>query len=232
MQVTDEMIERGLTEYSEGGCMGLDDRERREVVTAILTTALSDKQAVEVRIKPLDWIDEDFAAQVAVLGLTYTLQNGRDGWFAAVSGGGTSAYFEGNFTTREEAKAIAQADFDKRISALVDVPAVEPVAKQWCAYEDGQQHTSWYPDGYGDRAGWEALAKRNPAKYQVVTRDLFTSPPLSREGEDSAEVERLTRPIAGIEHRTAQEVFDIMADRIRLAATRSGSGTDQKGCAE
>lgn len=70
-------------------------------------------------------------------------------------------------------------------SALVDVPAVEPVAKQWCAYEDGQQRTSWQPDGYGDRAGWEALAKRNPAKYQVVTRDLSTSPPLSREGEDA-----------------------------------------------
>lgn len=29
--------------------------------------------------------------------------------------------------------------------------------------------------------------------------------------------EGLTRPIIGIEHRTAQEVFDIMSDRIRTA---------------
>ena len=28
----------------------------------------------------------------------------------------------------------------------------------------------------------------------------------------------LTRPIVGIENRTAQEVFDIMCDRFRLAA--------------
>jgi hypothetical protein len=31
------------------------------------------------------------------------------------------------------------------------------------------------------------------------------------------EMPDLTRPIVGIEHRTAQEVFDIMADRIRSA---------------
>jgi hypothetical protein len=30
-------------------------------------------------------------------------------------------------------------------------------------------------------------------------------------------IERLTRPIIGIENRTAQEAFDIMADRIRGA---------------
>lgn len=33
-------------------------------------------------------------------------------------------------------------------------------------------------------------------------------------------VDELTRPIIGIEHRTAQEVFDIMSDRIRRAALR------------
>lgn len=37
--ITDEMIEAGLSCYSEGGCMGLDDRERREVVTGIITAA-------------------------------------------------------------------------------------------------------------------------------------------------------------------------------------------------
>ena len=43
---------------------------------------------------------------------------------------------------------------------------------------------------------------------------------------DEAMVERLTRPIIGIENRTAQEAFDIMADRIRSAALKS-SGMDE-----
>lgn len=43
VKITDEMVERGLTQYSEGGCMGLDQRERREVVTSILTAALEGK---------------------------------------------------------------------------------------------------------------------------------------------------------------------------------------------
>ena len=77
----------------------------------------------------------------------------------------------------DAAKKLDQA---KR-AALVDVPAVEsePVGEQWCAFEDGQQKTSWYPDGYGYRAGWAAIAKRNPEKYQVVTRPVYAHPPRS-----------------------------------------------------
>lgn len=41
--ISDEMVERGLACYSEGGCSGLDERERREVVTDIITAALSVK---------------------------------------------------------------------------------------------------------------------------------------------------------------------------------------------
>lgn len=40
VEITEEMVERGLAQYSEGGCMGLDQRERREVVEAIITAAL------------------------------------------------------------------------------------------------------------------------------------------------------------------------------------------------
>jgi hypothetical protein len=147
--------------------------------------AISDQERA-VEVKALEWVgDGDCYAFADVIHQSYSI-----------------AYEEGKywanwdmvlppFDTLQAAQAAAQADYEQRIrSALVDVP-VEPVAKQWCAYEDGQQHTSWYPDGYGDRTGWEALAKRNPAKYQVVTRDLFAHPPLTREGEDSAEVERL-----------------------------------------
>ncbi len=36
-------------------------------------------------------------------------------------------------------------------------------------------------------------------------------------------VDELTRPIVGIENRTAQEVFDIMAARIRRSALSPGS---------
>lgn len=101
-------------------------------------------------------------------------------------------------------------------SALADVP-VEPVAA-WLI-EDGTDHV-WF-------TVIQSKAQEAEGKGCEVT-PLYTRPP-HREGEDSAEVERLTRPIVGIEHRTAQEVFDIMADRIRLAATRSGSATTSNG---
>jgi len=39
--ITEEMIEAGLARYSEGGCSGLDDRERREVVADIIEAAMS-----------------------------------------------------------------------------------------------------------------------------------------------------------------------------------------------
>lgn len=38
-KVTDEMIAAGLENYSEGGCMGLSEDERREVVISIITAA-------------------------------------------------------------------------------------------------------------------------------------------------------------------------------------------------
>lgn len=53
----------------------------------------------------------------------------------------------------------------------------DPIAWQWRALESGEPRTSWYPVGYGDMAGWQALAKRSPDKYRVETRPLFASPP-------------------------------------------------------
>lgn len=41
MQISDEMIEAGLQRYSEGGCSGLADYERREVVQDILEAAFA-----------------------------------------------------------------------------------------------------------------------------------------------------------------------------------------------
>lgn len=102
-------------------------------------------------------------------------------------------------------------------AALSEKQAVEPVA--WMIdLGDGETKIT---DNDIVRDRWHQTGRR-------VT-NLYPAPPLSREGEDSAEVERLTRPIFGIERRTAQEVFDIMADRFRLAATRSGSATTATG---
>lgn len=39
--ISEEMVERGLAYYDEGGCIGLSEYERREVVTAILEAALN-----------------------------------------------------------------------------------------------------------------------------------------------------------------------------------------------
>lgn len=58
-------------------------------------------------------------------------------------------------------------------SALTPTQQPEPVAWQWSAYENGEQATSWMPDGYGDKAGWQALEKQKPAIYQVVMRPLY-----------------------------------------------------------
>ena len=127
-------------------------------------------------------------------------------------------------------------------SALVDVPAVEPVA--------------WLDDG-SCRAGSDRTA------YRVVTSDqkrdmpaaiaasfttpLYAHPPLPREGEDSAEVDGLTKALMAAyeefnriacefvtETRSASDALDrchVFANRgassIRaaLAATRSDSTT-------
>lgn len=43
------------------------------------------------------------------------------------------------------------------------------------------------------------------------------------------DVERLTRPIVGLENRTPQEVFDIMADRIRYALSSEAAAAAQDG---
>jgi hypothetical protein len=50
--------------------------------------------------------------------------------------------------------------------------------------------------------------------------------PVDEQGDKGVDVERLTRPIIGIDNRSALEVFDIMADRIRAAlpSVQEGEG--------
>jgi hypothetical protein len=54
----------------------------------------------------------------------------------------------------------------------------EPVGKQWCVYEDGEQRTSWYYVGQreGDAPGWEKAEASFPDIYQIKTRLLYAGP--------------------------------------------------------
>lgn len=74
-RVTDAMVEAGLAEYSEGGCMGLDDRERREVVTAIIEAAVT---AVPCAHSDDEAVDRFSAAMKNKL--AQKREEGRGGW--------------------------------------------------------------------------------------------------------------------------------------------------------
>jgi hypothetical protein len=117
-------------------------------------------------------------------------------------------------------------------SALVDVP-VEPEA--W-SYEYHDFGRVWSRHVILNRPGGGANppTKHHGSPVRNV-RPLYTSPPLSREGEDSAEVERI---IADLRHAASS-----LSDRLQqtqaidnaiafLAATRSGSATNSKGHAD
>ena len=109
-------------------------------------------------------------------------------------------------------------------AALVDVPAVEPVAWRWKFDPDADWH-------YG---GKEPKGFRFGDPEIVET--LYPAPPLSREGEDSAEVLRsalqriseLTPARANARdardlHLTVKAIAEVA-----LAATRSASATSAK----
>jgi hypothetical protein len=182
-----------------------------------ITAALSGKQAVEV--KALEWGRNGWVeafANVNALGLWYSISPERpvrgDGEppFAcyAIHGAPTSISSVREtlgleFLSVDEAKAAAQSDYEQRIrSALVDVPAVEPVGDDLIGYVQrygGMCRDCADMDGVCqngqpcDTAQRRAVIKHTIAaltygiKHGFVANP-FTSPPLSREGEDSAEV--------------------------------------------
>lgn len=211
------------------------DRSRREGTPL---AALSDQErAVEVKIKPLEWEDigSGFSRARAPLFGNIRVEKYGDLFTTCYSVPGYSNVFaEGAFASAKEAKAACNAKYQECIlSALVDVP-VEPVKPDWWQDEEAaeREFTEYFvrnypgPDTIIYDPKWHAPKLFRAAKHALLATKA--SPP-HREGEDSAEVDRLTRPIVGIENRTAQEVFDIMADRIRLAATRSASATSTSG---
>ncbi|WP_312412073.1 hypothetical protein [Shinella sp.] len=198
-----------------------------------ISAALSDKQAGEVKIKPLEW-KHDGNGSFANCGVTDTR------WVA----------------NNAEERAKADATRASRIrSALVDVPAVEPVA--WLPADDaprgvyalikhrsGQLDLCYKTDNgepFLETWRYAGTAKRGeqapwPESYIPVS-DLRTSPPL-REGEDSAEVipvEPTDEMIEAGEEEIAsrrQHGCRIYAADIwsaMVAATRSASATTAKG---
>lgn len=84
--------------------------------------------------------------------------------------------------------------------------------------------------GMSIEAQWRAEFAREIAMYRAA---LYAAPlpPVSAAPVSGVEVKDLTRPIIGIENRTAQEVFDIMTDRILSTLSPSPKGVDAVGVA-
>lgn len=289
MQVTEKMIDRGLAEYSEGGCMGLDDRERREVVTAILTAALSDQERA-VEVKHSEWHRADRPGAGSVMLYTLREEGRRRGEPVMIN----------DVMINVDRGTGASTDIEpivQRIrSALVDVP-VEPVASYFARQIEWSRETFgpalrtkgvidhirkelkeierephdlsewidvvilamdgfWRHGGKPDDLMPALLAKqqKNMARvwpdWRTMSEDSAiehdrthdASSPPHREGEDSAEVERLawncdqwpewlhnlvdeTNEVADRLDMSSEQAFAYAA----LAATRSASATSASG---
>ena len=234
MQVTDEMVERAKS--SLYGCNG--SPLTKVNIRAALTAALSAEQTQPVAVKALEWDQCGRAnSEVGTYNIVCIAQGGVFGLWRPIDEGSTFPVEKGS---EEHCRAAAQSDYESRIrSALVDVPA-EPVAWRWKFDPDANWH-------YGDK---------EPKGFRFgdpeIVEALYPSPPLSREGEDTAEVilgwetpsDRvkvlsLARKLWNDEQYSCawsdenREHYIIRAAmQIALAATRSGSAIAAKGCAE
>ena len=123
-------------------------------------------------------------------------------------------------------------------SALVDVPAVDPVA-HIIEGPNGEDPRVYLTQKYDPRSPDFWLNEEARAKHRVTP--LYASPPLSREGEDSAEVLKALKEavefankannyIAGQDLPASAGWLAVIAKAdAALAATRSGSATGQSG---
>ena len=192
--------------------------------------ALSDKQAGEVKALPLNWATEKksgFTIHVGRgLGLKYEacIKAYSPGWVVTL--GQSDVIFDGSEADEENAKAAAQADYEQRIrSALVDVPAVEPVA--WMIdLGDGETKIT---DNDIIRDRWHQNGRR--------VNNLYPSSPLSRGAEvipADPTNEMIDAALSadwicdGDERAAAINVWHAMYSAA-LAATRSGSATSTTG---
>jgi hypothetical protein len=264
MQVTDEMVEEGAKALGGGDWQScVNDRPMwREDARRVLTAALSDKQAGEVKDEDA-WLglstvsSEDLQEALDLLPsvLRPSMSNRI---VAAIT---EQASIIDRFKRTSRARRLS---FEAARSALVDVPVVEPVA--WLPADDaprgvyalikhrsGQLDLCYKTDNgepFLETWRYAGTAKRGeqapwPESYIPVS-ELRTSPPLYREGEDSAEVmyaERLAtalhekhyaasapdwKPLHGDLIGLLTQI-DNMTAGLSLAATRSGSATTSSG---
>lgn len=176
-EITNEMVEAGLQHYSEGGCCGLADYERREVVHAILTAAENARKAPIV--KPLEWADESEGLECwrarPPLGPIYTLED--DGFSSRKYHVTANQLVLGTFNSLATAKAAAQADYDQRILSDLSTPpqqddlrkaVIEECAKvadehtkAECSTTDGDQTSAMRLGASSIAAAIRALATRS-----------------------------------------------------------------------
>ncbi|WP_421580871.1 hypothetical protein [Shinella sp. M31] len=133
-----------------------------------------------------------------------------------------------SITPMSHTPSLKQMDAPR--SALVDVAAVEsepvtdPEPIAWYMYLWNEADEDIKSDVRWGRPTGDEIARAEHNGHDI--EHLYAHPPRSLSNE-GLNVEDLTRPIIGIKNRTAHEVFDIMADRIRLAlSTRKGSAGD------
>lgn len=190
------------------------------------TSALPTEQTQPVAVKALEWrvfCSRSGNSEAKTQFGEYVIQSERDGWMLYLLNeqDSSSAY-----STIDFAKAAAQSDYETRIrSALVDVPA-EPVA--WTS--PGQLQAI--------ERGSNGTVTKHGDEFMCIP--LYNSPPLPREGEDTAEVERVCTEAAMQQWENSTKRPDLAEkDRVRgaieaykrqafafaLAATRSGSAT-------
>ncbi|GMB80493.1 hypothetical protein NN6n1_12750 [Shinella zoogloeoides] len=169
----------------------------------------------------------------------YVIQSERDGWMLYLLNEQDACVAH---STIDLAKAAAQADYEQRIrSALVDVPAVEPVACACCGKPFGDEGP--YCLCVYTHRDWKKNTMERP--HRVTNYGRLTSPSLTREGEDSAEVERALAFVARWAWREdPSNAVRKLTDAERLSAikhhptikaladTRSGSATTQKGISD
>jgi len=215
-----------------------------------LTAALSDKQAGEVKIKPLEWRQAIRNGTYLAHGIGILYAVDEDHECAVLAKHEGSSVTKSAHPHAEAAKAAAQTDYEQRIrSALVDVPAIEPVGDDLvgyvlryggmcrdCADMDGVCQSGQPCDTDQRRAVVKhtVAALAYGIKHGFIANP-FTSPPLSREGEDSAEVERLRDALEKISDGYGPNHLSAFCRNTAaeaLAATRSASATKTKGCVE
>lgn len=128
-------------------------------------------------------------------------------------------------------------EMSRRLAALVDVPAVEPGACACCGKPFGDEGP--YCLCVYTHRDWKKNTMERP--HRVTNYGRPTSPPLSREGEDSAEVLKALKEavefankannyIAGQDLPASAGWLAVIAKAdAALAATRSGSATTHSG---